>query len=392
MPSAKRKVKEILADICERYVLYRCRRVEKINIKDPARKVTYQKLELTEEQKKEIDEIYIKNYGEKIPYTWHRYYTAFTGNFDAKYIPDLIFIPEFERFMNQNKPYIEVLADKNVLSVFAKNAGITVPETFMACIKGVYRDGNGDCIKKEDAIKAVWNIGEAFIKPTVDSSSGRGCAVVNFVDGKDTVSGKTVKELFDAMGRDFLLSERLKCHESISTLYQNSVNTFRIMTYRWKDELIVVPSVMRIGQGGAVVDNGHQGGIFVAVDDDGTLHKRGMTEFKNEIYQHPDTGVVFDGYKIDLFPKVLKAAKKMHDAIPQAGSVGWDFTINEAGEPVLIEANLSAASLWLFEMSRGVGVFGDKTEEVLRWIRFMKETKLRDRTKFAFGKMPDNNG
>lgn len=359
--------------------------------KDPKRVAIYEKVELTDSQKREIDELYEKNYGKKIPYTWHRHYTAFTGNFDPKYIPELIFIPEFERFMNSNKNYNKVLADKNVISVFAKNAGITVPKTFIACIKGVYRNGNDVCIKREEAIKSVWNVGEAFIKPTVDSSSGQGCAVVNFVDGKDTISGKTVKELFKAMGRDFLLSERLKCHDSIRTLYPNSVNTFRIMTYRWNEELFYVPSIMRIGQGGAVVDNAHQGGIFIAIDDDGTLHKKAITEFKQEYFKHPDTDVIFDGYKIELFPKALEAAKRMHDAIPQIGMVSWDFTINEAGEPVLIEANLSYGSVWLFEMAHGVGAFGDKTEEVLRWIRFMKKTKLRDRAKFAFGKMPDDS-
>ncbi len=390
MSKLLREIMGIGQTLKDKRIVFSSKWAERKKFKDPKRVAIYKNVELTDSQKREIDELFVKNYGKKIPYTWHRHYTAFTGNFDPKYIPELIFIPEFERFMNMNKNYNKVLADKNIISVFAKNAGITVPETFIACIKGVYRDKNDVCIKKEDAIKAVWNIGEAFIKPTVDSSSGQGCAVVNFVDGKDTISGKSVEELFEAMGRDFLLSERLKCHESISTLYPNSVNTFRIMTYRWNEELLYVPSIMRIGQGGAVVDNAHQGGIFIAIDDDGALHKKAITEFKKEFFCHPDTNVVFDGYKIELFPKVLAAAKRMHDAIPQIGMVSWDFTINEAGGPVLIEANLSYGSVWLFEMAHGVGAFGDKTEEVLRWIRFMKKTKLRDRAKFAFGKMPEN--
>ena len=63
--------------------------------------------------KREIDRLYKDNYGKKIPYDWHREYTSYTGKFNARYIPELIFIPEIEaKFVDED---YECLADKNFL-------------------------------------------------------------------------------------------------------------------------------------------------------------------------------------------------------------------------------------------------------------------------------------
>ena len=91
--------------------------------KDPRRKEIYETVNLTSEQKQEIDDLFLRNYGEKIPYTWHRHFTAFTGNFDKNYLPELLFIPEFEYYMNYNKAYIDVLADKNIIPMIAGYGG-----------------------------------------------------------------------------------------------------------------------------------------------------------------------------------------------------------------------------------------------------------------------------
>ena len=111
------------------------------------------------------------------------------------------------------------------------------------------------------------------------------------------------------------------------------------MTYIWKGQIDVVPVVMRIGRNGNYLDNAHAGGMFIALDKDGTLHKHAFTEFREVFLRHPDTHLRFEGYQIPLLPKVVEAAQRMHTAIPQLGVVNWDFTIDEEGNPVLIEAN-----------------------------------------------------
>ena len=145
---------------------------------------------------------------------------------------------------------------------------------------------------------------------------------------------------------------------------------------------------MRIGQGGSFLDNAHAGGMFIAIEDDGRLHKKATTEFNESYYEHPNTHFVFENGCIPLLPEVIKSALKMHAAVPQCGVVNWDFTIDETGEPVLLEGNFISGSVWLSQMAHGKGPFGDKTEEVLQWLKLMNKTKLLDRYKWAYGKMP----
>ena len=98
-----------------------------------------------------------------------------------------------------------------------------------------------------------------------------------------------------------------------------------------KGKIIVTPSILRIGVNGHFLDNAHAGGIFIAVDKDGTLHKTAFTEFKTEYIKHPNIGLIFENYKIELFPEVINAAVKMHEALIQLGVINWDFTIGKDG-------------------------------------------------------------
>lgn len=354
--------------------------------KEKKRVDIWSKIHLTDEQKREVNDFYKENYGKKVSHIWHRHFTAFTGCFDVKYFPETLYIPKFEHYMNLNKAYNDAFSDKNVLPVFAEKCGVKIPETVLQRVCGLYRDANGVCIDTKSALEILSDTGEVFIKPTVDSSSGRGCFVANFAGGIDTISKKTVEELLASVGDNVIVQRRVKCHESLQTLYAESVNTFRVMTYRWNESIYFAPAILRIGQGGAFVDNAHAGGMFIAVDKNGRLHETAFTEFKQEFKSHPDTKTVFKDYTIELFPNVLKAAKKMHDMMPQIGVANWDFTIDETGEPVLIEVNINNGSVWLFEMAHGVGAFEERTEEVLGWIRKMDKLPASKRKQFRYGK------
>lgn len=64
---------------------------------------------LSKEQIAEVDNLYVDNYGKKIPLCWHESYTAYTGKFDKNYFPELLYIPKFERYMNFNSSLANVL-------------------------------------------------------------------------------------------------------------------------------------------------------------------------------------------------------------------------------------------------------------------------------------------
>ncbi|WP_311516623.1 sugar-transfer associated ATP-grasp domain-containing protein [uncultured Anaerococcus sp.] len=375
------KLKKVAIELYDKYRINRLRKNEINKISDHRRQGILEQVQLTEKQIDKVNELYFNNYGEKIRLDWHRYFTAYTGNFDENYLPELLYIPEFEHFMNVNKDYSIAIEDKNLLPLIAKSVCIRTPEILLSCCYGLYRDINYDLLTQDVFINKLSNSGKVFIKPSIDSDSGRDCFIANFVNGIDTFTNKRAEDVLSYLGNNFIIQEVISCHESIKEIYPNSVNTFRVITYRWNNKIEAMPVIMRIGRGNANIDNAHAGGIFIAVDNDGLMHKTAFTEFCDKFDEHPDTKLKFEGHKIVGVEKVIDAAKRMHQVLPQIGAYNWDFTINEDGEPVLIEANVNGGSIWLIEMPHGKGAFGEHTKDILKWIRKMKSVKIADRKK-----------
>lgn len=372
-------------DIADGIQIWHKRKQEINKFNDKRRRAIYETVQLTEKQKKAIDDLYTENYGEKIPYIWHRHYTAFTGHFDVNYFPELLFIPEFERYCNLYQSFVSVLCDKNFQPFVAKAAGIKMPEVLLSSTRGFIKDAENQPVSYGKALDWFSNAGEVFVKPSINTGSGTGCALLQMENGKDTTSGKTAEGIFDTLGKDFSIQKRLICSEDVRTLHPNSCNTFRVITYRWKNTVRIMPVIMRIGRNNNTVDNAHAGGIFVGVNNDGTLKKTAFTEFNDQFTTHPDSGIEFENYTITGFQKVIDAARKMHWMVPQLGVVNWDFTIDDTNTPVLIEANTRGGGIWVIEMAHGTGPFGENTEEVLRWMREMKKRKASQREEIAFG-------
>ena len=257
----------------------------------------------------------------------------------------------------------------------------------MSAVSGIYRDGKNRLISKKEAIEHLGNIGECFYKPSEGSGSGRGCRLCNFVDGFNIVTEVPVSDELIDFGSNFVIQERINCHKSIKAFSANSVNTFRVITYLWKECIYHLPIILRFGIGDSEIDNAHAGGMFIAIDDDGDVHEKAFTEFNNYADIHPTTHIIFKEQKIPLIRGVITAAERLHACVPQIGTVNWDFTINSEGNPILIEANTEAGSIWLAQMSHGRGVFGEQTSEILRWLRKMKSLPLSRRSEIGYGEM-----
>ena len=133
---------------------------------------------LTKEQKKQIDDFYKANYGKKIPYNWHKEYYAISGKFDYRYFPELLYILDFERIMN-NPKYYDCLQDKNITNLLADKVGIKNPRCYLRNINGLVLDVNYNEINIEDVYNEIKIKDRVFIKPTVESGSGKNCEIVN---------------------------------------------------------------------------------------------------------------------------------------------------------------------------------------------------------------------
>lgn len=340
---------------------------EKKKIKDARRVNLLKQVHLTNKQKREIDTFYKQNYGKKIPYKWHRLYTSYTGIFDAQYIPELIFIPIIEKkFVHRE---FEGLADKNLLPLLAKDVeGVKPAHVIISCVNGLFRDSHMNIISFNEAVEILSNAGEVFLKPSIDSNSGKGCSILNVKNSKDILTSNSIEKILVEAGNNFNVQEKILNCKSISALNESSINTFRVTTYIWRGKIFHFPLILRIGRVGKILDNAHQGGLFIGVDDYGTLMDCAYTEFQERFIKHPDSGVVFCGYKIPETAKILNAAYQLHSKIPQVGMISWDLTVDDKGEAVVIELNLTGQAVWISQMAHGKSAFEENTAGILRWI------------------------
>lgn len=363
------RVHNLLKALDDYYKHYNALKCEKVKMADPRRQKIAGSFTLTPEQKEKTDRFYIKNYGKKIPYDWHRYYASYTGNFDEKYIPELIFIPEIERRFVPDD-YARVFSNKNILPVLVSGIDhVRTADIILSCEGGIFRNSKMEFISKAEAERILYNIGNAFIKPSRDSNSGKGCAVINIQNGIDRNSGRSAAEILNGQGKYFNIQELLVNCKSIRDLHPESINTMRITTYLWKNKIYHFPLLLRIAQGESKLDNAHTGGMFIGVSDEGKLRDCAFTEFQDRYYAHPDTKIKFDGYEIKETPKMIEAVEKLHQRIPQIGMISWDVTVDDKGSVVIVEINLQGQTIWMSQMSNGKGAFGENTADILKWIR-----------------------
>ena len=358
-----------------------------MNKKSQANK--WKSVQLTREKKNEIDQFYIDNYGKKVRYDWHRLYAYYNGTINKTYIPSPIYLSEIEPFFNMYSHYNDALEDKSLTPLIMESVQIRTPYTIYSSHDNLITDHHMNIVEKDVFLREMQSIGEVFIKPTSGTCGGRGCFKCNVKNGIDLISGEPIEKILRTSGNYFTVQEVIKNHKSISEIYDKSLNTFRVVTYRWKDSIYNAPVIMRMGRNGATVDNASSGGIFIGVYNNGKLRKYAYEDYMSPskgIPQHPDSGIKFADYKIISIENVIETARKAHRTLPKIGLVNWDFCLDETGTPILIEANIVRGEGNDFvSVAWEQGLFGEHTAEILQWARVMKTLKIQEREKYIFG-------
>lgn len=150
-----------------------------------------------------------------------------------------------------------------------------------------------------------------------------------------------------------LLEQLLEQHPDLNAVYPDSVNTVRMITYRDpQDELHVIASVLRIGNG-AVIDNFASGGMFTMLDDDGVALYPGVDKQSNIYTEHPVTGTTIKGVKVPYYDQVVEMVTEASKRLPTVPYVGWDIAITPEG-PSLIEANHNSSVFQMKPSASGI--------------------------------------
>lgn len=266
---------------------------------------------------------------------------------------DYFALPEFVKLRDQANSgiyadhrkanYTCLLQDKFLFSQYLKSLNLKTPETMALC------DGDSivwlDDEHVEPFAALIEHEGlEGFLKPTVGWQGENVCHLaVNdkklFLSGKETDVDKLKRMV---QGGKYLIQTRLRQHPALAEIYPDSVNTLRIVTARTpENEIIVLSSVFRMGANGNLRDNWCSGGMAVGINlETGTLKKYGYMspKYGRKAACHPDTKIIFEGFKIPFYTQAVEAARNLHFFFYGLHSVGWDIAITDDG-PVFIEGN-----------------------------------------------------
>ena len=300
-------------------------------------------------------------YGPNADTRWHKYFASFSGKMDPYYVPEILFSTNMEWNLNPYKLCKE-LEDKSLLeTLFGSVQYLRIPKTVICKTYGTYVGEKGDIINESDVVPLVENYflskGKAILKPTRDTSSGRGVVLLNKDNYRSYLSAQT---------DNYIVQEVVVNQDDIRNLNSSSLNTIRVMTYICNSRICTAPLLLRIGVGDSIVDNAHAGGIFVGVQNDGYLCPMAFSEYGDKCYCHPTSNIIYEGYRIAGIDRILNAAVNCHKCLPQLGMVSWDFTLDEKETVTLIEANLFGHSIWLPQIAHGKGIFEDNTIEMLK--------------------------
>lgn len=235
--------------------------------------------------------------------------------------------------------YLALTRDKFVFYQYCKSLGMPYPKTIALVSKGQISWYDGEKMVFSPFETVLQHDMDAFCKE-VSGESGKGAFALTVRDGCAYVQGEkcSVQELKSRFGdATYIVQERLTNHPAIDAVYNKSLNTIKLITWLNDDGSVdFFDSVMRFGAGGSFVDNASQGGVFVGIEEDGTLQKVGYHEpgIKRELVVHgvhPDTGVHFGEMKIPFWDELLATAKEFHKFFYGVPSIGWDVAITPEG-------------------------------------------------------------
>lgn len=287
--------------------------------------------------------------------------------FDARYLTHSIYLPVVAHLLNDFR-YTKIFEDKGLCG-YIKSTYIRFPKCYLRRIGSDYYDDNMRQLTIEQAIEKCAAQEELFIKPSHETSGGKGAKLLKYVglslEGggfKETIQ----KELSERKG-DYVVQECIHQHPVMAQFNPTSVNTFRITTLMLNGKFTICSVILRFGRDGSSVDNWGAGGLLVHVNNNGTVnavaHDINLNEYTS------NGGCVFADCSIPQLPDILKLIEKCHrDDFAICKFIGWDIAINQDGNPVIIELNSSQPGVIGEQLVAGP-IFGDRTWEVIDYCK-----------------------
>lgn len=291
------------------------------------------------EWKKYVDKKnpYFKKWGFDVSQLDAEYYSRVSGIKADHYVTRSMAVHYIYPYLDRYDfvpAYMDKNAQKSLLHIPDANLDITMPEEVIYNSNGIFFSGEGQECSREDAVKILMDHGaDMILKPSVETFGGRGVIKVPANVGKSHFEA-----LIEEYGYNFTFQKIVEQHPIMAQFNPTSVNTVRIVTYRdFHRDRHVLYACVRFGGEGSVMDNVCSGGGYTGVDvmTGHLINRRRYSYYIMDVPLIPDT--MPD--EIPCWEMMKTMALILHSRLPHLDIVGWDFTLDSDGHPVLIEFN-----------------------------------------------------
>lgn len=312
---------------------------------------------LSAEQKKAVKEFW-KPYC-RVSSDWARYYTGITGIFDPRYIPNDLQYTKIDQHFNDRKLGYG-FNDKNYYSLLFP--GIRQPKTVIRKIGGLLFDEEYCLIDLEKAMSILSMREEVIVKPSQESGSGRN---IMFYDTKADAE-ELKKVLLDSEDGNLTVQDIVKQHHELAKMHPQSLNTVRIYTLMLEDGVHVLSASLKMGANASRIDNvSANSGIIAGIRENGRLMECAYFDMTSgRTTDHHPQGMPLSEIRVPSFDRMIDTVKRTAQYTGNFRMVGWDLSVDEDGEVILIEANMRKGAIGPIQCMHGP-FYGDLTEKVL---------------------------
>lgn len=319
---------------------------------------------ISAEDRREIDDFWGQFFAptlrdKLIDYRFYDFYNSVRNSDEclSYYLPDSFYQPFIDDFFT-NPQHSFPCDDKNMYDLYFHD--IHRPTTVFRMYSGMFFDKDYVRISLADAVKRAHECGQVILKVGKFSMGGKGIMFWNADCDEDT---KLIDFLKDT--KNVVCQKLIDQHASMAKINPSSVNTLRIMTLLFNDEIHILSSVFRMGVNGSRVDNASSGGIVCGVNSNGHLKDVAFAPSGQKFMRHPG-GMSFKDVTIPCYDECVNLAVSLAGRFSNLSRlISWDMAIDQSGHPMLIEFNLTIGELDFHQLCNGP-IFGDMTEDVLR--------------------------
>ena len=275
----------------------------------------------------------------------HEVSSVIRGKFEPELVPCSLIFSRVREIMN-DEIYRESWRDKNFFEILQPRGRF--PKVILRNIHGYFYDETFNLLSAAEADKLLHKHHEFIVKPTLDSSGGK--------DVKFYLSPEPIASIAALYKKDFIIQEYFHQHKDFSVFNPSSVNIVRVMTMFIDEKPEFLLAALRIGAEGALTDwsptKDGKGCLIVASDSDGTLMDKGVYKCGHWSDTAP-SGVSLAGQKLPNFCGMVDMALKCHEMNPFFKLIAWDISVDETGEPCIIEYNVKRPGLYYYQWTNG---------------------------------------